>query len=88
MSATDLGSEMLSQSTTRHYVIALADQQGIRYQTTPADELADIATQLAGDEVLTDEIEDLIVALRRASVISRKEMVDLLGRYLTENLRA
>jgi len=70
--------------STEACVLALAEQYGIRYQPTPADELADIATQLAGDEVMTDEIEDLIVTLRRAGVISSKEMVDLLGRHLAE----
>jgi len=75
---------MNAQSTTGEYVIALADKSGIRYHPTPEDALAAIATRLAGDEVVTDEIEDLIVALRRGGAISGDEMVDLLGRYLAE----
>lgn len=75
---------MNTRSTTREYIIALADKFGIRYHPTPEDALAAISTRLAGDEVVTDEIEDLIVALRRAGVISGGEMVDLLSRYLAE----
>jgi hypothetical protein len=46
--------------------------------------LAEIATRLAGDDVVTDEIEDLIVTLKRAGAISGNEMVTLLSRYLSE----
>lgn len=75
---------MSAQSITREYVIALVDKSGIRYHPTPEDALAAIATRLAGDEVVTDKVEDLIVALRRAGAISGDEMVDLLGQYLAE----
>ena len=60
----------------------MADLLDIRYQATPADELAVVATQLSGDEVTTDAIEDLIVALKRAGAISGDEMGSLLSRYL------
>jgi|25BtaG_2_1085352.scaffolds.fasta_scaffold00023_53 hypothetical protein len=60
----------------------LARQNGVTYQRLPDDGTATIATRLAGDEVVTDDVEDLIVALRRANVISGEQMVELLGRYL------
>lgn len=75
---------MDTQHSTRSYVIDLADQFGIRYQATPEDALADIATRLAGDEVVIDEIEDLLVALKRTGAINGNEMVTLLGQYLDE----
>ncbi|MDM8181349.1 hypothetical protein [Marinobacter salarius] len=75
---------MNTQPSIRSYVIDLADQLGIRYQATPEDALADIATRLAGDEVVPDEIEDLIVSLKRAGAINGDEMVSLLSRYLAE----
>lgn len=78
---------MNAQFSTREYVIALASELGIQYHPTPDDMLAEIATRLAGDEVVTDEIEDLIVAMRRAGAISGKEMVSLLSRYLSEKIR-
>ncbi|ABM17310.1 hypothetical protein [Marinobacter nauticus] len=75
---------MDTQPNIRSYVIDLADQLGIRYQATPEDALADIATRLAGDEVVIDEIEDLLVALKRTGAINGNEMVTLLGQYLDE----
>lgn len=44
---------MDTQPSARFYVIDLADQLGIRYQATPEATLADIATRLAGDDVVT-----------------------------------
>ena len=41
-------------------------------------------TGLTGDVVVTDEIEDLIVALKRAGAIDEKTMIELLGSYLVE----
>ncbi|MFB2765068.1 hypothetical protein [Marinobacter shengliensis] len=75
---------MNTPTCIRSYVIDLAAQHGIHYQATPADELAIVATRLAGDDVVTDEIENLIVALKRAGAINGSEMVALLGRYLDE----
>lgn len=59
-------------------------RSGIRFQLTNADVLADVATRLSGDDVTTDEVEDLVVALKRAGIITGHEMVDLLGTYLDE----
>jgi|TARA_R110000868_G_scaffold129665_1_gene338759 hypothetical protein len=64
--------------------MALANRYAIQYQRAPEDALAEIATRLSGDEVVTDEMEDLLVALKRAGAISGAEMVDLLSLYLTE----
>lgn len=46
--------------------------------------LAEVITSLSGDEVKPDEIENLVVALRRANVIDGPTMVTLLGRYFDE----
>lgn len=45
-------------------------------------------TQLAGDAVVTDDVEDMIVALKRNHVIDSTTMVTLLGNYLDERSRA
>lgn len=65
-----------------NHIRQLARQNGVTYQRLPDDDIATVATRLAGDEVVTDDVEDLIVALRRANVISGEQMVELLGRYL------
>ena len=74
----------MSTQSTRSCIIALADRHGVRYQRTPDDELAEVITRLSDDEVVTDDIENLVVALKRAGAISGAEMVDLLSRYLME----
>ncbi|WP_420389689.1 hypothetical protein [Marinobacter sp.] len=70
--------------TIRSHIMALADRYAVHYEPTPDDALAEIATRLSGDEVVTEEMEDLLVALKRAGAISGAEMVDLLGLYLTD----
>jgi hypothetical protein len=76
------------ESGVKDYVVELARQHGVRYIRTPADALAEGITRLAGDDVATDVIEDLIVALKRARVIDGPAMVSLLGNYLNERRNA
>jgi NADPH:quinone reductase-like Zn-dependent oxidoreductase len=66
------------------YIASLAKRHGVSHVRTGSDALADVITRLADDEVVTDETEDMIVALRRANVIDGPTMVSLLGRYLDE----
>ena len=51
----------------------------------PVDKLADTITRLSDDEVHLDEIERLLIELRRAGVVSRAQMIELLGNYLDES---
>lgn len=69
------------------FVARLAEQHGVRYERTADDELAEVVTRLADDVVVTDETEDLVVALKRANVIDALTMVSLLGNYLDERQR-
>jgi hypothetical protein len=69
------------------FIVGLARQHGIPCARTGSDALADVITRLADDEIVTDETEDLLVALRRANVIDGPMMVLLLGRYLDEQRR-
>ena len=71
-------------SDVASHVVALAKRHGVSYKRTSNDELADVITRLADDEVDTDAIEDLIVALKRANVIDGATMVSLLGSHLDE----
>jgi hypothetical protein len=66
------------------YILDLARRHGVRYVETPTDALANMITRLSDDEVILDEIELLIFALKRAHVIDADTMVVLLGRYLDE----
>lgn len=68
----------------RDYVQNLALAHHVVYKKTQNDVLAETVTRLADDNVVTDDIEDLIVALKRAHVIDTETMVVLLGNYLDE----
>lgn len=66
------------------YVADLARKHGVKPARTPNDALAEVITQLSDDAVITDDTEDLIVALKRADVLDAETMVALLGNYLDE----
>ncbi len=63
---------------------SLAAAHNVIFVKTVADNFAETVTRLAGDEVVTDEVEDLIVALKRARIIDAATMVEILGKYLDE----
>ncbi|WP_315922143.1 hypothetical protein [Mesorhizobium sp. SP-1A] len=60
----------------------LARKHDIVATRTETDELADAITALAGDTVVRDEIEDLVVTMRRQGVISSEQATALYGDYL------
>ena len=66
------------------YVESLARKHKIEYSETPLDRYAETVTRLAGDEVKKDKTIDLLVALKRAGIISKRELAILLSRYLKE----
>ena len=72
-------------SGLRDYILGLASAHGVAYVKTPVDKLADTITRLSDDEVHLDEIERLLIELRRAGVVSRAQMIELLGNYLDES---
>lgn len=68
----------------KEFVESLAAKHGISFDRTPLDDLADAFTRLSDDEVQSDSTMDLIVALRRAKVITSAEMTQIFGRYIDE----
>lgn len=66
------------------YVRSLANFHRVRYVETPADAWAETVTRLAGDEVRSGPIQDLLVALKRAGKLSKDDMARLLVNYLRE----
>jgi hypothetical protein len=68
----------------REFIAALAKRHGVAYVMDGDFALAQVITRLSGDEVVPDETEKLVIALRRAEVIDGPTMVTLLGRYFDE----
>ncbi len=66
------------------YVAELAHYYKISYCYNTMDQWADAVTRLAGDEVVNDTVEDLLVALKRAGKITKQEVAILSVNYLRE----
>jgi hypothetical protein len=72
------------QTATARVIRNLADRYHIAYQPTATDRLARHITRLAGDDVVLDPVEQMLIGLQRAGRISRIQMVRLQARYLRE----
>lgn len=71
-----------NEATPEETIRQLARQHGIVAERTATDELADTITRLSGDDVIHDEIEDLVVTLRRKGFITSEQATSLYGGYL------
>jgi hypothetical protein len=71
-------------SGLKEYVHRLALVHGVVYKKTAGDAFAEAVTRLADDNVFTDDVENIIVELKRSHVIDSKTMVQLLGSYFDE----
>jgi hypothetical protein len=68
------------------YITNLAKTHGVHYVKTPNDALAEVITRLSDDNVKMDRVEQLLLALERAGVIPRQNIVPLHINYLREKL--
>jgi hypothetical protein len=80
----------LRQTTHRsHYTAGIIRRMASRNNVTAVissgDRWAQDVTRLSGDDVTFDDVEQLVVALQRAGVLSRVQAVKLQARYLREN---
>lgn len=66
------------------FVRALARKHKVSYARTPMDQWAETVTRLAGDEVRSGVVQDLLIALKRAGKLSTDDMTALLVNYLRE----
>lgn len=66
------------------FVRELARKHQVRYTRTSSDQWAETVTRLAGDEVRSGPVQDLLVALKRAGKLSTDDMATLLVNYLRE----
>lgn len=74
----------IPETGLKDFVLDLARQHQITWIKTYADEWAESVTRLADDEVQTDNIENLVIALKKDRRISNIEMVQMLANYLRE----
>ena len=62
----------------------VARYYNVSYCYNAMDQWADAVTRLAGDEIVHDTVEDLLVALKRAGKITKQEVAKLSVNYLRE----
>lgn len=62
----------------------LAEAHGVCALRDDVSRMASALTSLSGDDVVLDEVEQLLVNLCRAGVLSTTKMLDLQVRYLKE----
>ncbi|OXJ06547.1 hypothetical protein [Burkholderia sp. AU6039] len=67
------------------FVHSLARKYRVRYTRTQTDQWAETVTRLAGDEVRSGPVQDLLIALKRAGKLSTDDMTALLVNYLRES---
>jgi hypothetical protein len=77
-------SDEIPTTGLREFITDLAKRHGVTYVRDGYSALAEVTTRLSDDEVVPDETEKLVIALRRAEVIDGPTMVTLLGHYLDE----
>ena len=76
--------EKMPTNNIKEYVFALAKRYNVSYMYSSIDQFADSVTSLAGDDVKHDQVEDLLVALKRAGKLSMQQVALLSVSYLRE----
>ncbi|WP_343350970.1 hypothetical protein [Pseudomonas sediminis] len=71
-----------AKGDVEEYVRALAAEHGVSLEQDAYANMAQVLTNLGGDDVQLDQVERLLVALKRAGVVQGAEMVLLQAEYL------
>jgi hypothetical protein len=70
---------------TASVIRRMAARNHVTASVSENDVFARHVTRLSGDEVLLDDVEQMVIALQRAGLLSRVQAVRLQARYLREN---
>lgn len=70
--------------TTKQHIFELSKLFDVSYTQTDNDRFANEVTRVSDDEVNLDQTELLIIALQRAGILSKSEVVPLIGRHIVE----
>jgi hypothetical protein len=69
---------------TASVIRRMAARNNVTASVSENDLFAHHVTRLSGDDVLLDDVEQMVIALQRAGVLSRVQAVRLQARYLRE----
>ena len=73
-----------TKPTVADQIRALAERHKVTYRELGLDRWANKVTALAGDEVELDDIEELLIALKRNGVLTSEQMTQFQIAYLRE----
>lgn len=73
-----------SEISVANRVRRLAQSQNVTAEPDDISRMAVAITRLAGDEVQLDNIQQLLVNLKRKGVLSKSEALTIQGEYLQE----
>ena len=79
-----MSKDIIQKISIADYIASLAKQNNVVYEKNHLDDFAKTITELSGDEVRQDDTLDLIIALKRSGVISKKDVVKLSTKHLRE----
>ncbi|MFV3289881.1 hypothetical protein ACNFBR_14145 [Pseudomonas sp. NY11955] len=65
-------------------VLELAKQHGITSEKDRFSDLATTITSLSGDVVTLDDVERVLVSLKKKGVLTKRQILELEARYLNE----
>lgn len=75
----------MKHNNTTQYIIDLANQHKVSYdKNSRISQLAKKLIELADDDYMLDDIEELVVELMKKDIISNKEGVALIAKYNRE----
>jgi hypothetical protein len=72
-------------SYTTSVIRRMAARNNVTTSVSKNDLFAHHVTRLSSDDVLLDDVEQMVIALQRAGILSRVQAVRLQARYLREN---
>lgn len=78
------GRVIVPKTGVAKFITDLAKRLDVTYVKTNLDELAEVWRRLSDDDVRPDDVELLLIELKRSGVISGKDMGELLVNYLRE----
>lgn len=79
-----MSSIVIPEAGFKEFIINLAREHKVKFVSTELTRLADKISELSDSDVVLDDIENLVVALRKAGVITGHEMGLLIQGYYYE----
>lgn len=72
------------ETATAALIRQMAEEHHVSYALTPSDALAVHISSHSGDDVVPDDVEQRLVALRRAGHLTTRDVIRLQASYLRE----